>query len=341
MPDAIINPYADDGLWGMTELTDYVVNLPYSYGRINALSLFSVDSITTTTITLEMIDREIRLLPTKPRGDRGTQSKRTKGRALTFTVPHIPAEDQIRPSAYQNLRPSGKKTLTDLYADVMAGILERHRANFDVTWEYMKLGALKGIILDADGQTVLHNLYQEFGVDQKVVDFALDDESTDVPQKCREVSRHVEEYLSGDVFSGIRVLVDSSFFDALISHPTVKERYLNWSAAAQLTDPRKGFAFEGLVFEELICSVPGEDGELVDFIDEGEGHAVPMGTHTTFRQYVAPGDFNETVNTPGELLYARREIEEFGKGVKLWFESNTLALCTRPQALVKVVKSSS
>jgi len=50
----------------------------------------------------------------------------------------------------------------------------------------------------------------------------------------------------------------------------------------------------------------------------------------------APGNFTDTVNTYGEMLYALSKLRDFNQGVDIWMESNILPLCYRPKLLVKV-----
>ncbi len=51
-----------------------------------------------------------------------------------------------------------------------------------------------------------------------------------------------------------------------------------------------------------------------DFIADGEAHAFPLGTVDTFGTYFAPADFNETVNTLGQSLYAKQAPRQFDRG---------------------------
>jgi hypothetical protein len=62
----------------------------------------------------------------------------------------------------------------------------------------------------------------------------------------------------------------------------------------------------------------------------------PMGTVDTFSTYFAPADFNETVNTLGQALYAKQEPRKFDRGTDLHTQSNPLPMCHRPGVLVKL-----
>ena len=72
------------------------------------------------------------------------------------------------------------------------------------------------------------------------------------------------------------------------------------------------------------------------FIAAGEAHAFPLGTLDTFGTYFAPADFNETVNTLGQPLYAKQEPRKFDRGTDLHTQSNPLPMCHRPGVLVKL-----
>ena len=66
----------------------------------------------------------------------------------------------------------GSETETDALANLLALKLQNMRNKHAITLEYLRMGALKGVILDADGST-LYNLYTEFGIAAKTVGFAL------------------------------------------------------------------------------------------------------------------------------------------------------------------------
>jgi hypothetical protein len=54
----------------------------------------------------------------------------------------------------------------------MARHLETMRNKHAITLEHLRMGALKGVILDADGST-LYDLFDEFDITPKTVNFAL------------------------------------------------------------------------------------------------------------------------------------------------------------------------
>jgi hypothetical protein len=278
----------------------------------------------------------LNLLPTMPVGAPGTGNKMGKRTVRTFSVPHIPVDDFITPSEFEGIRAFGSETEMKSLAIVMNEHLQAARNKFDITIEYLRMGALKGIILDSDGSTI-YNLYTEFSITPKVVAFALTTSTTKIVDKCREVIRHIEDNLRGEIYSSIRCLCSETFFDSLITHDNVEEYYLNHSAALQLVngDPRKGFSFGGITFEEYRGTATEGDGTVRPFIAAGDAHCYPEGTSSTFRTLYAPGDFIETVNTLGKPLYAKQATDPMGRRVDLHVQSNPLPICYRPGILVR------
>ncbi|NCC25402.1 MAG: major capsid protein [Deltaproteobacteria bacterium] len=332
------NPYGNDA-FSAVELTDAVNLIPNRYGRINELGLFPTKGVYTREIMIDERDGVLTLLPSLPLGSPGTQAKHGAKRARTFTIPHIPHDDVILPEEYAGKRAFGSARQLAVYMDVMNEHLAELRNKHSITLEFLRAGALKGIITDASGD-VIYNLFNEFGIAQKTVDFALTTETTQVRNKCFEVARHIEQNLKGDVMSGVRVLCSPEFFEALIAHPLVVEKFLYQESSTTRDDIRRGFRFGGLTFEEYNAMCDLADGSTTRFIAAGEAYAVPEGTTNTFATYFAPADFMEAVNTKGQEIYAKVEPRKFNRGADLHTQSNPLPLCRRPGVIVKLTKNS-
>jgi len=340
--DEILNPFEADNAFSMASLSAAIEILPNNYGRINQLGIFSDVGITTRTAIIDEKNGVLNILQTMPVGAPGQQNKVGKRTARSFIVPHIPLDDVIRPEEYAGIRAFGQPVGLETLVAVMNNHLQTAKDKYSLTIEYLKMGALKGIIADADASTI-YNLYTEYGISAKTVNFALTTAATNVAAKCREVLRHIEDNLKGEVKSGVRALVDQDFFDALIGHAEVEKFWLNHSAALNLAgsgvDPRQGFNFGGITWEEYRGTGTDADGNTRKFIAANEGHCFPVGTMNTFKVLNAPGNFLETVNTPGIPLYVKQAIEKMGRWIDLHIEANPLPLCLRPAVLVKVTKT--
>ena len=325
--------------FSMAALTAAINILPNRYGRMEALNIFPARPVRLRQIIVEEQNGVLNLLPALPPGSPGTVGRRGKRTMRSFVIPHIPHDDVVLPEEVQGVRAFGTESEAETVAGVMAGHLETMRNKHAITLEHLRMGALKGVILDADGSTI-YDLYDEFDIAAKTVNFELTTATTNVKGKCNEVLGHVEENLKGEFMTGIHCLCSPEFFEKLTGHAKVEKAFENWQQGIVLiNDMRSGFTYGGITFEEYRGQATDANGTSRRFIAAGEAHCFPLGTVDTFGTYFAPADFNETANTLGQPLYAKQEPRKFDRGTDLHTQSNPLPMCHRPGVLVKLTMS--
>ena len=268
----VINPFATDA-FDMVALTAAINKIPNNYGRLEQLNLMPPQGVRTRTIIIEEMSGVLNLLPTQPVGAPGTLGTTGKRKVHSFVIPHIPHDDAVLPEEVQGIRAFGSETEMDALANLLALKLQNMRNKHAITLEHLRMGALKGVILDADGST-LYDLYSEFGITPKTVNFELTTATTEVLTKVLEVKRHIEDNLRGEFMTGVMCLCSSGFFDALTTHAKVKEAYARWQEGCVLfTDNRIGFTFGGVTFEEYRGQATDAAGNVRKFIADDEAHA--------------------------------------------------------------------
>lgn len=347
MPE-IIDIFNQDA-FSAASLTANVSLVPNAYGRINELGLFTAEPITTTSVIITIENGVLNLLPTRPRGGPASVGTRGRQKPKAFVVPHIPHEDSVLATDVQNMLAAygGGVALETVLGFVNRKLITM-RKKHAITLEHLRIGAVQGIIRDYDG-SVLINLFDAFGVTEKVVDFTLGTASTDVGAKCDEVVGYMEDSLLGETMSGVHALASPEWMAKFTSHASVKDAFKFFTATQNpLRDSvRKGFPFKGIMFEEYrgAASYIQEDGSLTipqKFISAGDVRFFPLGTNDTFTNYWAPPDFWGSVNQAplvdnpdAEVFVAPLEPKKFGKGMDMHTESNPLPLVKRPALLVR------
>lgn len=319
------------------ELTDAINVLPNSYGRVGEIGLFggSPRGVTTTSVMVEINNGVLNLLPSTVRGGPASQGTSGKRKMKSFAIPNFSHEDFVLADDVQNIRAFGTQTELMGVQDKVNEKLATMRNKHDITREWLRVTALRGVILDSDGSTLL-DLFTDFGVSQEVIDFELDDDTTNVEGKCHEVSRHMEDNLLGDTMSGVGAFCSPEFFDALTLHPQVREAFLRQQGENFMrNDLRKKFVYQNIVFEEYRGKASDIEGNVRNFIPASDVRFFPLGTNSTFREYAAPADFMETVNTPGLAFYAKQERMDYDRGVSILTQMNPLPLVLRPALLVR------
>lgn len=317
----------------LTELTAAINKFPVQWGRIGQMGLFANRGVRTRTVTIEERTGTLSLLPDQEWGGEGTVASKTTRNTYGFAIKQTVHEDIVLPADIQDIRAFGGEGLANM-ADETALRLQRMRALHDQTLEWKRMGALKGIVLDGAGSTLV-NLFSTFGISQTTVDFVLGTSTTDIRAKCEALYNQIQDNLKGDVMNGVRVLVSPEFFAKLVTHPQVVDYIKNTPSASQFMQSRLNqIEVYGVVFEQYRASVNGNR-----FIAANEGHAFPEGTTDTFATYFAPADFNEAVNTVGLPIYVKTWEKEGGRGIVLHTQCNSLPLCHQPAVLVKVTTS--
>ncbi len=322
----MLDVFTDDA-FSVVSLTDSINKRPYKPGRIGSLGLFRERGITTTTVAVEQKDGVLTLIQSTPRGGPASQLGPTKRKLVPFVVPHLERDSTIMADEIQGVRAFGSENAVE---GVQAVVQERQttlRAMHEVTLEHLRVGAIKGLILDADG-SVMVNEYTAFDVAQQEVFLDLDG---NIRQQAVDIQRLIEEELGAEPVTGYRAFCGDAFFDALIAAESVTLSLQYQESRMLRTDLRLGVEYGGIVWENYRGRVGG-----VEFIPTDEAYVVPEGTDI-FKTYFAPADFMETVNTIGLPVYSKIATDpELQRWAKVHSQSNPLAINTRPRAVVKV-----
>lgn len=338
----LLDVFSGDG-FSWQELTDNFIKLPYQPMRLGELGLFQEAGVRTTSIDVEAKDGRLSLIQSSPRGAPGTDPLGSVKRTLrTFKTYHFERESKVLADEVQGIRAFGSQTEFMQVEALVNERLAELRPMHEVTLEYHRVNALKGILLDADGST-LKNLFTEFGVSQQSQDFAFTTATTNVRNVIIQAIRKSEAELGGLVALGYRGFCSAEWFDAFVGHATVVTAHQFQESQVLRDDLRAAFRFGKVDWEEYRGSVarPDSIGGAAAFIEADVAYLVPITAPSTFVTRFSPGDFEEAVNTPGLPLYSKQVPDPSGlnKMRLLHTQSNFISLCLRPRAVIRLTKS--
>ena len=324
--------------FGMASLSTAIQIAPHKPKLLGGLGIFTDTPIRTPVAFIEKRDGKLSVLATANRGTVMDVRSSELRKAFNFNVPHIPQYQSILADDIYGVRAFGSETELQAMASYVNDQLVGMKSNHEATWEYHRIGALKGTILDSNGTTVIYNLFTEFGLTQVTILW----KTTDVTYAttATAIIRAIAEALGADSFSGITVVCGKTYFDALVSHPSMEKAYERWMNGEFLRVSHLGpewyaAAMNGFMYQNvLFINYRGKVSNLT-YLADAEAYAFPTGVDGLFTQILAPADFTETVNTRGQLLYAKQERMLFDKGIQLHTQSNALMMCTRPNVVIK------
>ena len=322
----------------LQSLTTAINSTEYEPMFMQSLGIFTPNPIRTDKFSIESRDGVLSLIQTSERGaplDQRTTEKRT---IRDFRTRRIAKGDTVRADEIQGIRAFG--TENELMA-VESEIMRRMNgpvglmADVRLTWENMMLGAVQGIVSDADA-SVLYNWFTELGVTQPAeVDFDLDNAnpaSGAIRKKCTAVVRAILKAMKGlPAPREIVGLCGDNFFDDFTASAEVRATYLNQQAAAEL---RGGLAYESVRYGGI---------NHINYRGTDDGSTVAIGTDKCKYFPVSPGAFEmalspmesfEYANTPGLPMYAMivRDLER-NMWVKPEVYSYPMFYPTRPLTL--------
>ncbi len=337
---ANFNIFKDDA-FSLTELTGFVNTKPHIPSMIRDMGLFTAKPIRTTTFWVELKNGKIALIPTSNRGEPIFQNEKQKRKAIPLTTVRLAKGDRVTASEIQDIRAEGEDAMLKEVMNEVNDRLTQSMGDVDLTEENLMLGAVQGILVDADGATVIYNLFTTFGVSQPAeIDFDLDNAapaSGALKKKCTEVVRGMTR-AGGDTIlpsTEIMALCGDAFWDDLISHPEVQGAYNNWVNAQSMSNTIG--VFKPFRWGEITwINYRGTDDGSTVAIGTDKVKFFPRGARGLFEIAYAPGESFSVVNTRGLPRYARTipdtVREEY---VDVEVLSYPLPYCTRPEVLFR------
>lgn len=137
--------------FSVTSLTDAINKMPYLPGQAGQLGLFKESGVSTTSVMIEEKEGSLELIPTSPRGAPAAQNRHNKRKARSLLATHLTLEDTILADEVQGVREFGSETAVQNVQTVVNDRLGDMAAKHDLTLENLRLGAIKGEVIDADG----------------------------------------------------------------------------------------------------------------------------------------------------------------------------------------------
>lgn len=321
-----------DDKFGLVELTAAINEAPSLPAVIGGMGLFEEEGILTTAFAVEKDVETLALIPNQSRAAQPVGTGGGSRSVKTFSTTHLPTQDTITADEIQNLRVFGMASEVETMRAYVDKRLARMRRRLEATIEYQRVGAIKGLVLDADGTTVITNLFTEFGLAQQTHQLALNSATADIRGQVMAAMDLAEEALGAEPHAGFHCICGKDFFRALIAHDKVQKAYELYESGAYLReDVRNGFALGGVTFSEYRGAIGG-----APFVADDEAYLFPVGVDGMFITRYAPANYAETANTIGLPFYAKTEPTPLGKGVLVEAQSNPLSICTRPRAVIKL-----
>lgn len=325
----------NDDAFSAVSMTAALKRVPYRPTFLGSLNLFTPKPVRTVAVSVEQKNGKLSLIQTSERGAPLQEAHGARRDIRMFRTVRLAKGDTIFAHEIQGIRSFGSESELQQVQTEVAQRLASLNDDLELTLEKHRLGAIQGVLLDADNSQI-NDWYAEFGISKPAeIDFALGTASTEVRTKCAQVIRAAMKASQGAWISGMttmHALAGDEFFDALVSHKSVKESWLNWQAAAELrgANAYEQFSFGGITFHNY----RGTDDGTSIAIGANKAHFFPVGAPGVFEVAYSPAETFDFVNTPGQRSYALMVHDTARNAwVRPEVYSYPLHICTTPGML--------
>ena len=332
--------------FSMTTLAAAIEKVPTVPRFLDELGVFAPVPSRTTDFFIEDRTGSVGLIQTSPRGAPPAKRATELRNARSFKIGRLAKQDTILASELQNIRAFGSETeVMQVQAEVARRMMGPVglMADIELTWENMRLGALQGILTDADG-SVIYNYFTELSDAQAAeINFDLangNPTSGALRKACTAVMRAMQRAAKGAWFPGTYVgaLCGDAFFDDLTAHPEYRAAYLNRPGAEGLTEQVawREVNFGGIRF----INYRGTDDNSTVAIGTDKCKFFPIGAPGVFQVAWGPGETFDFVNQPGRPVFPMI-IPDRDRNMKVDIElySYPLFFCTRPGMLQRAKRT--
>ncbi len=258
--------------------------------------------VTTDTVYIGQTNRVNGVIQTTLRGAPIEMRTRPDKNLRSLKIPRIAEGDQLFAHELANMAPWDGETDVDTVATEIARIQEDLIADVEITEEFMRLGALNGIILDKDGSTLV-NYFTEFGiVAPAAVDLTLDDNTMTLGALRQKIGTMLTQPIARAIGSGtaqsvqLRAVCGDTFWYLLTGHPAVQKTYEGYAAAESLRDDQtwETFRFAGVTWYHYRGT---DDGSTIA-INTNQAKVFPYGLRGMFQHVMGPA--NEFLDLVGQ-----------------------------------------
>ncbi|WAR42928.1 major capsid protein [Methylomonas rapida] len=334
-------------LQSMLAAINEVDHLPQQLGQ---MGIFTPTPVRTQTVSIEKLGETLSLIQTSQRGEPAKNRETEKRDIRDFRTVRIAKKDRITSSELADIRAFGTESE---FLQVQTEVARRLMGpgglanEIELTLENMRLGAIQGIVPDADGSTLI-NWYTVFGVNQpNEIDFDLDNASPAsgaLMKACDTVVDSMRRAAKGAWNTGTLPigLCGSAFWRDLIAHPEVRAVY-QYMLQGGFRDGLDGILgrvqrieYGGIVFVKYW----GTDDDTSVAIGTDKCKFFPANSPGVFKEVFSPGEQFAHIGQLGQRLYPLivpdRDRDMYAD-IEVY--SYPMHVCTRPLMLQRAKRT--
>jgi hypothetical protein len=303
------------------ELLLSLKNTQYIPGLIGSLNLFQSIGMTGLSMAIESLpDNDVAESAATVRGAPGKPLMLEKRNVKTFTSTSYAWQAAVLADEVLSIRSAGTSGASEVFMTRRDELVAKLRRQADWQLEYLRTA-------------VINSPDNAFGSAPASAAIAFGTSDTAIRSTIFEkITLPLESALGGLPYSGVIALCEDTFWKALIDSKTIRETYLNQTAASELRNaPADTVNFGGV---QWIRHRAGGNIKITT----GKAKVIPQGVSGLFIQGFAPNDTMSSVGVGalGQPYYLDSYPLDDDKGYRMSMQTHPLMLCTRPETVLTI-----
>lgn len=309
--------FADDA-FTQASMLRAIDKRPYKPNMLDRIIGFEPVPVATDHVYLGMSNSTISLIRTTQRGAPIEVGGPDTENLRPFKIPRIAKGRKLFAHELANLAPREGEGDVSAVARRIARMQEQNIDDVELTEEYHRLGALSGVLLDANGSVIV-NYFNEFGIVAPAdIDLDLDVANQTIGSLREKIGTLIVMPIARASGAGnsprfaINALCGDAFWFKLTGHPAIEQTYLNQAAAADLRRETlwESFTFAGVTWWHY----RGTDDGTTIAVATNKAKIFPVGVPGMFQHVMGPmNESLDLMNQEGRRYYPFLEKDKSEK----------------------------
>lgn len=318
-------------------LSGYVQKQPFVPQLLGSLNIFTPKPVRTREVFVDRKEGGLSLIATSPDGAPPEVMEGQRRDMVSLRTTRLTKRFTLSAHQIDGIRASGSESELMAVQSEFNTLTEQINAELELTKEFHRLGALQGLLLDADGTSVIYDYSAEFNeAIPPAISFGLDDPSSDIHAISKSITRAVARAALGNLAgASIHAICGDEFYDKIVSHKNTEKFYLQQMATQAMRDQSaifESFKFGGITYHNY----QGTEDNTTVAVPTNEAKFFPVGGRDVFTVAYSPLESMDFVNSLGKPKYMMSIPDrERNMWVKGEIYSYPLHICQQPRLLRK------
>lgn len=298
------------------------------------LSMFTVENVENRTVMIVKSGQQLQVLMPGEIGQNPNIDEHDAENAVPVRLIRYPFDTRIVPSDLSRISSlRDKKIKAQELAALVKGQMGRHKDNHRYTAAYTAYSALKGKVKNKKG-TVLINLFDVLGVDERKLDLKLGTAGTNVPTLLKGLRKATVDNAKKHghlTLLGVECRIGQELIERILNHASIKAFY------SEEIHAKRVVAFADDPSQISICGIKFVSDEADEVATKGASY--PLGVKGLFGMLRAPADVLHSSSAKARECHITTKELDHDEGLEIRSRAIYLPIARDPSLLAEIYSS--